>query len=464
MSWFNLRRCAAMAALLLVSQAATSRAQDPAPTPRAKHLPSRVFSIPIDIDWNARTGIKQTKLYISSNSGTTWDLHATNAAGQTKFDVRVERDGTYAFAIQTLFNDGTSVPAGIDQLRPSQYAVVDTERPSVILRPLPVRPAPEAGKITVGVQWDVRDENLDPRSIRLEVRWAGQGMWTPITDKTIGAQGEDIRTIAASNRMEVRLSARDLAGNDAYQVVMLGANGSVVSGVTGDTAGGPVSNISGLPRPKFILVNQRDIAIDFVVREKGPSGIASYDVWVTQNRRDWKKELTPAIKTVEGTDKATLTYQAEKDGMYGFTIIARSRANIAQAEPRSGDEPQVWVEVDTLKPEGKIQDVRFTHPNDLRSITITWTASDKNLDVAPVLFDYRVGTEEWKPMTPLVANTGRQTFNTPELKTNEYQFQLRMRIVDRAGNITAVEYEKPIVVDIIKPQVEITDAAPAKKP
>ena len=121
------------------------------------------------------------------------------------------------------------------------------------------------------------------------------------------------------------------------------------------------------------------------------------------------------------------------------------------------------MEVVTKSPEAKILDVKFANPNDARAITIAWTASDKYLLPNPIILEYRVkDSDKWQELSSPLPNTGKCTVATPPLANNDYQFFLRMRVIDRATNQTEVIYEKPIVVDLIRPRVEITDALPAK--
>ncbi|MFL5341251.1 MAG: hypothetical protein ACJ8F7_13975 [Gemmataceae bacterium] len=446
-----IRRLPALVLFLAVVPAA--RAQDGSDALHPKYLPARVFSLPFSINWN--DGNRQLKLFVSANNGTTWDLHATAQSPQRAFDVRLDRDGPYAFAIQTIKSNDQAIPATPDQLRPMQYVVIDTERPTILLRPLQSKPSQRnPGEVVVGVQWDVQDDHLDPRGVRLEVRWAGQGVWRPILDKQIGPQGEDTRSFDSRARMEYRLTARDLAGNEASQVVVVGAGGGANVGRSNDPGG------TGHGRGSFRLLNSMDIVLPFSVREKGPSGIANYDLWMTIDRKEWKK--VSGAPFTEG-DKPTVTYHADKDAVYGFTIIAHSRANLSYPAPKDGDEPQFWVEVDTTKPEAKFLDVKFASPNDARAITVTWIASDKNLEATPILLEYRVKeTDKWQELAPPMPNTGKYTVATPQLGTSDYQFFLQMRVIDRAGNQLVVPYEKPIIVDLIRPHIEITDAMPAK--
>ena len=443
-------------AIVLLALPFSVQAQTGTDAHHPKYLPARVFSIPFSANWSDHK-LRQLKLFISANGGTTWEPHATATAPQRGFEVRVDRDGQYAFAIQTIYSNGDAEPVSPNLLRASQFVIVDTEKPTISLRPLPSKPTATPGQISVGVQWDVQDDNLDPRSLRLDVRWAGQGQWAPITDKPITSHGEDIRGIPDRLRMEVRLTARDYAGNEAAQTVMVGAGGGLTS-----EGGGYATTPSNTRRRGVRLLNKRDFHLEFAVREKGPSGVVKYELWRTTNRKDWQKvsDVNPT-----GEDgKARVPASVTEDGLFGFTIVAYSGAGLSQPQPKDGDEPQAWVEVDTKPPEAKILDVKFITPNDNRAIVITWTAKDEHLEASPISFEYRVkDSDPWKELAYGLPSIGKHTVATPQLGASDYQFFIRMKVVDRAANQSIVEFPKPIVIDLIRPHVEITDVMPAKQ-
>lgn len=419
------------------------------------------FNFPFNFNRNER-GIAEIKLYYSLDQGP-WTLAATSRPDRNGFDVQLSRDGNYAFATQTVYTDGRTIPERVESLRAEQYLVVDTTLPSIALKSIPPR-ALNNGDVAVGVMWDVRDEHLDPASLRLEGRYSGTTQWMPVQTRPLQTRGEEVWRLRPEEKMEVRLIARDYAKNVGEATVTLGRNIGVMTGGTNDVGDYGMGRTT--PRSSGVrLVNNRDISLEFRIGQKGPSGIGGIDLWVTRNRQDWKKvEPAPSVPA-DTAETATINYKADSEGLYGFTIIARSRANLAQPDPMRGDEPMIWVEVDTTKPEAEFVDVKFTQPNDPRSITITYKAKDKNLDPEAVILGYSETAEgEWKVLAQGLSTNaqglGRHSCPTPPIKS--YQFWLRMRVVDRAGNMTEIQYKDPINIDLTRPNVEIIDVKQGK--
>jgi hypothetical protein len=419
------------------------------------------FNFPVKFSQNTRN-VSEIKLFYSLEQGP-WTLLDSSKPERQGFDVRLNRDGKYAFATQTIFTDGRMLPEKVENLRPETYLTVDTTLPSIALKSMPPRPL-NNGEVAVGVMWDVRDAYLDLSSLRLEGRYDGSTQWMPIQTRPVQARGEETWRIPPDRKLEVRLTARDQARNVGEATVTLGRNVGVMTGGTGE-AGEYGMGRSAPHSPGIRLVNNRKITLDFKIRDRGPSGVGSIDLWVTRNRQDWKKIEPSSQLPGDGAETASLTFQAPTDGTYGFTIIARSRANLAQPDPIRGDEPMVWIEVDETKPEAEFVEVKFATPGDPRSLMVTWKATDKNLDPQAVILEYsETQNGDWKLLAEGLATNsqglGRHTMATPVIKS--YQFWLRMRVVDRAGNQKEVVYDKPINIDLTKPSIEILDVKQGK--
>ncbi len=103
--------------------------------------------------------------------------------------------------------DGKVSPTLDATVEPNLKVVVDTFPPSLLLEPDGRR-----GSLA-SVRWEVKDENLDLKSLVLEYQVEGVGVWrrVPIRrPKLIGGQQWDAGTAEA---LKVRASVADKAGN-----------------------------------------------------------------------------------------------------------------------------------------------------------------------------------------------------------------------------------------------------------
>lgn len=465
----------AFAALTLLASLAHAQ-----PTDR-DYYRRRAFDMPFHLGPKDIANTQQLKLYIKPEQGGAWELHATVSPAQTQYDpatqsqigrfeVLAPSDGTFQFAIMQVFKDGTSMPQTVDALRTDKTVTIDTKPPEIVLRPLTVqRSSKVANAVVVGIDWRVTDETLVRGGVRLEGRWFGAPAWTNFAAGGPAEEsGKQEWTIPANQRMEVRLSAVDRAGNQASKIVTLSSGGGMV---TGGSAG---AGAAALPsRPNYRMVRDRNITLQYRARELPPSGIKSVDLYVTRLGGRWEKHGSAMQVPQKIDDIAEVAFEAKEDGKYGFAIVATSNAGQSQPIPKDDDLPQLWVELDSTPPTAALKFVRLVNPSDNRTMVMEWKASDKNenLEVLPIIFEYaefkdgKVG--EWQSLSDALPNSGRYICPSPQLTAGSYQFMVRMNVFDKAGNVTTVNHPTPISLDVMKPQVEITDvksARPAAKP
>src|SRR5262245_34573833 len=469
------RAARAVVLLLLVASPLTLRAQPPAESDSTKYIRARSFNLAFTLPAADRDRVQSLKLYVAPPGSRDWQLHATATPNQARlvpgssnlqgnFDVRLDREGTYDFSIMTVYSDGKSAPESVEQLTAEQRVVIDTRPPDVGLRAAAPRQRAD-GSTVVGIEWQISDDYLDQNSVRLEGRWAGgPGAWGDLSERLgTPAQGRKEWTLAPGRRMEVRISAVDRAGNRADKFIVLGAGVGQTTGTSGTREGGYDA------QPTYRIINDRTIKLQFKVREQTLSGIEAVELWLTRSGSDWKRENKPLNYTppAADSDTAEVEYTFPDDGTYGMTLVARSKAKIAQPTPSGNQPPQLWVVVDTQKPIIEQFTAKFAQPSDPRTLVLTWKAKDDHLQAEPVVFQYapieKDGKEgKWTELTASLANSGRHVCATPQLPQGCYQFRVRITVSDRAGNLAEQALKDPISIDVTPPHVELFDVKPTR--
>jgi hypothetical protein len=207
--------------------------------------------------------------------------------------------------------------------------------------------------------------------------------------------------------------------------------------------------------PLMRLVNTKRITLNFEVKDVGPSGLSSVELWYTQDCRDWKKYNAP-------TQAQAYVIEVDDEGMYGFTLLARSGLGLGKEPPGPGEQPQVWVIVDLTKPDVQLTEV--TPPSSPRSqqVTIAWTAADKNLGRQPITLSYAEKEDgPWKVIAGNLENTGKYVWQAP---ANTARFLVRVEAADLAGNVGRAQSARPLLMDTSTPTVSIVgvEAAPPR--
>jgi hypothetical protein len=413
-----------------------------------------LFRIPFTTEPNER--LKLVQLYYSVDQGQSWHPYDGVPPQQRYFDFRASKDGLYWFTTRTVDQDGRGNPLTMENARPGLKVCVDTQPPAINLRAL----TPRDGE--VGVSWDVRDDNLDLSTLSLDYRLPGSTEWLVLSGETL-ASGQRYWRPNVQGTIEVRLRARDRASNSAEEKTQVSLSGPLPPspspiGGGGEGRGGaqPIddrSSIATQPLASRHLVNSKRISLNYELKEVGPSRVSLVELWLTRDGRNWQKyrEDTNA--------QPPFIVEVNDEGLYGFTLVARSGVGLGERPPQVGDPPQVWVEVDLTKPAVRILNIDPPRAIDDRNLTITWSASDKNFDRKPITLSYAEQADgPWTTIVKDFENTGRYVWAMPQ--DVPFRMYFKVEAADRAGNIGTAQTSNPILVDLSKPKVSIINVEP----
>lgn len=155
-----------------------------------------------------RTPQTLAELWVSTDSGRTWTLAATQPAGKAGFTFEAPRDGAYELLVQLRESLATpqSPPAGAE---PTLRAVVDTVPPLVQIH----EQVPATMTGAACLRATIIEEQLDPASIHVfthgpDDRWVDSGTATWVPPLLCWAPTARLEPDA-----EVRVAVVDLAGN-----------------------------------------------------------------------------------------------------------------------------------------------------------------------------------------------------------------------------------------------------------
>lgn len=439
---------------------------DASESTQTRYLKIRNFFIPFELDVG-QSGVKRLQLFVAENGGN-WMADAVSEPDKRGFDFSTRRDGTYLFAVQAEYTDGSREPPRAQDLRAMLRVVIDTTPPTISVRARRGEPG------TGGIEWDARDENLDPASIQLEGRWPGQSNWQPIPGSW-RTSGDHYFQLKPGQRYQVRVITRDLAGNVGTSPVAVtppSADDDPLD--TGpsrrvDDGYAPGASVGGGLRPDVIDLNKTTITLRPQI-EVGKSGIGKLKLFVTNDQgKTWEEVRDPKHAPPRGGDIVAgsqtgtriethqLTYEAPSDGLYGFAIVAESTVGLSNPIPQRGDPPDILVQVDTKAPT-----VRFTGVQVLPAgeggnrVVVNWNITDENLARGKIVLSYAprkdAPDDQWKEIAGGLDNTGRYDWMVGSGPDQPYQFYVRLKAEDRAGNTTKVVYENDVIVDLFKPK------------
>jgi hypothetical protein len=199
----------------------------------------RNFRIPFNLNSEGRDRVKELHLLVSEDQGYHWGPSSRTLPDHPTFTFRSSHDGEFWFAVQTRTIDNKVSPKLDSIVEPNLKVIVDTFPPTLLLDP-----GPRRGSLA-SVRWEVKDENLDLKSLVLEYQVEGVGVWRRVPvrrPKLNGGQQWDAGTAEA---LKLRASVADKAGNVAEATIELPEGTASERDLASNDAGyeGPPENI-----------------------------------------------------------------------------------------------------------------------------------------------------------------------------------------------------------------------------
>jgi hypothetical protein len=210
---------------------------------------------------------------------------------------------------------------------------------------------------------------------------------------------------------------------------------------------------SGSGKIPVRAVNSRRIVLEYEIKDIGPSGVSTVDLWYTRDGRRWEKCPTGAQRT------SPYVLEVKEEGLYGITLVASSGIGLKKRPPRPGDNAQVWIDVDVTKPMVRLTGCTVGTGADADSLTITWRAADKHLGERPITLSYAEQADgPWSTIVANVENTGSYVWKMPS--NVPQRLMIRLEATDLAGNVGLTQTHEPVLVDLAKPNVSILSVRP----
>ncbi len=192
-------------------------------------------------------------------------------------------------------------------------------------------------------------------------------------------------------------------------------------------------------------VKSHSFNLAYDVDNVGPSKLAGVTLWYTRDGKSWEcypEQVKPA---------PAIPVRVNQDGRYGFTLVARSGAGLSAPAPCSGDEPQVWVEVDTKQPAVELYSPEVHEARGGVAVTLRWSAEDDHLDARCVALYYSESAAgPWALLARGLEAKGSHECAAAYLPGKCY---LRVEATDRAGNVAAATTPQPVVIDCKVPTI-----------
>jgi hypothetical protein len=195
------------------------------------------------------------------------------------------------------------------------------------------------------------------------------------------------------------------------------------------------------------FINTARASLDYRIDQVGPSGVGKVEVWITSDQgASWKRHCEDANR------RSPAVFDLPGDGLYGVRVIVTNGNGFGGRPPVPGEQPQMWIEVDTVAPTVLLKE---TEPStNGGSIDLRWTANDKNLGSEPINLYFATRREgPWQPVARGLKNDGMYRWTFP--RDMGPQFFVRLEAMDMAGNVARCESPNAIVLDMTEPRASV---------
>jgi hypothetical protein len=205
------------------------------------------------------------------------------------------------------------------------------------------------------------------------------------------------------------------------------------------------------------LTNNPQVTLDYEVKKKGPSGVRSVELYLTDDDgRTWR----PYVKNDNPALASTISATLPGEGVFGLRLVFTSGAGVKRKPPQPGDLAQMRIEVDTTPPVVKFL-TPTSDPSRRDILVLNWTANDKNLASNPITLEWAEKSDgPWNMIASELPNAGR--YNWHVSSTLPCQVYLRITARDSAGNVGTDEFSDPVLIDNYEPEGQLIGLAKSR--
>lgn len=198
-------------------------------------------------------------------------------------------------------------------------------------------------------------------------------------------------------------------------------------------------------------VNSRTFRIGYELRDVGPSGVGSVELYITEdNGARWFHYGADPDR------QSPFDVVVPRDGRYGFAIRVRNGIGLVSDPPQPSERPEIVVVVDQTRPSARLNPLQQQVTTGGPQVIITWTVQDDCLAERPVSLFYSASpTGPWEQITGWIANQGRHVWSVAPSAPQSIYVRLEAR--DAAGNLSETVTDQPLLIDPSRPTARILE-------
>ena len=202
------------------------------------------------------------------------------------------------------------------------------------------------------------------------------------------------------------------------------------------------------------IIGSKRFRLNYGIDSIDPSGVAGVDLWLTRD-----DGTTWQAWGSDPDSRSPFPVEVQQEGRYGFKIVVHSKDGLTGQGPSSGDDPDMWILVDTQSPLARISSVPYGRGKEAGRLVINYSVSDKFLTLRPIVLAYSPNPQgPWEVIGDGLRNEGRFVWKpTPDVPDRIF---LRIDALDKAGNVGVHVLSQAIDVSGLVPRGTIHGVVP----
>lgn len=201
-----------------------------------------------------------------------------------------------------------------------------------------------------------------------------------------------------------------------------------------------LSSVAAEPRDVQI-VDRQELKLRVAIDDAG-SRIDAIQLWYTDDEgKNWHQA------NVDWAGGDAVTFRAPHEGLFGFFMVAVSKAGASGTPPDASTQAHAWAFVDYSAPIVQLHSLRATTHLGRQVVEIRWSAVEDHPADRPIDILYRrAGQKEWIPISnEPFAGTGRFDWRPPAELTGSIEVRVSAR--DRVGHVTDTDSQMVLLMD-----------------
>ncbi len=205
-------------------------------------------------------------------------------------------------------------------------------------------------------------------------------------------------------------------------------------------------SISVNPGVEPYYSDSKTFSLDYALDEETISSVTQVELWGTvDGGKSWDHWDNDPDRT------SPFDIQVEEEGLFGFRMVIVNSNGLSGSAPRAGEEPDVWVHVDTQLPSARILSALYGKGQEAGSLVIEFTCQDNLFGDRPISLYFSENPQgPWTTIAAGLPNSGRYVWRAdPNMPR---KINLKIEAVDLAGNVGGHVGDMPIDVQGLAPR------------